>query len=203
MALLRFFASGRQGGERPVPAWRTCVAVLAFWLGTPGPATAKPTLEYQLKAVFLYRFSQFVEWPQQAFATAQTPLAVCVLGDDPFGDFLDETVQGEAVNGHPLQVLRLRHVEAAEGCHILFVSDSEQANLKSIVEALRGRHVLTVSNGEAFVRSGGIVGFRLADRRIRLAINPEAARSAGLRISSKLLRSAELVTPEGDSHVLP
>ncbi|MDF3029761.1 MAG: YfiR family protein [Moraxellaceae bacterium] len=195
MALLNLLSCGACRGRRIATACRAGIAVLALLAG--GQATAKPSLEYQLKAVFLYRFSQFVEWPQQAFASAQAPLSVCVLGDDPFGDYLDETVQGEVVKGHPLQVQRYRQVDEVGACHILFVSDSEQANLKGILESLRGRNILTVSNGDGFVRGGGIIGFMLEDRRIRLWINPEAARSAGLRISSKLLRASELATPGG------
>ncbi|MCD6059698.1 MAG: YfiR family protein [Moraxellaceae bacterium] len=195
MALLNLLSCGACRGRRIATACRAGIAVLALLAG--GQATAKPSLEYQLKAVFLYRFSQFVEWPQQAFASAQAPLSVCVLGDDPFGDYLDETVQGEVVKGHPLQVQRYRHVDEVGACHILFVSDSEQANLKGILESLHGRNILTVSNGDSFVRGGGIIGFMLEDRRIRLWINPEAARSAGLRISSKLLRASELATPGG------
>src|SRR5689334_16419660 len=95
-------------------------------------AEAAVTPEYQLKAVFLFNFTQFVEWPPQAFADANSPLVIGVLGDDPFGAYLDETVRGETVNGRPLTVQRYASVEEASKCHVLFISHSEAARQADI-----------------------------------------------------------------------
>lgn len=195
-------AASRPRLFRHRPLLAAALLVLAGALVVPGRAFAAPAPEYQLKAVFLFRISQFVEWPSQAFAADQAPLTICVLGEDPFGRYLDDTVSGEAANGHPMQVLRLRRVDESQACHILFVSDSELGSVGTILQALKARHVLTVSNGIPFVRRGGIVGFMLADGKVRLWINPVAASTAGLKLSSKLLRSAELVDAEegADAH---
>jgi hypothetical protein len=148
--------------------------------------------------VFLFNFSQFVDWPPQVFPDERSPIVLCVLGDDPFGAALDDVVHGEVVNGRALAVRRIRSVEEATDCHILFVSRSERAHLDEILRRLKGRSVLTVSDMDDFARAGGMIRFVTVDNKIRLRINVESARTAGLTISSKLLRPAHIIVPGED-----
>jgi len=150
--------------------------------------------EYQLKSVFLFNFAQFVDWPADAFADAQSPLVIGVLGDDPFGSFLDETVRGERVNGRALIVRRYKKLEDVNDCHILFISSSVGDRLPATLAKLKGRHVLTVGDTPNFAVDGGMIRFVNDKNRIRLSINLDAAKEAGVTISSKLLRPAEIVT---------
>jgi len=165
------------------------IAALAFAIA---PVAAPPT-EYQVKAVFLFNFSQFVDWPHTAFETPDAPLVIGVLGRDPFGAQLDEVVKGESVKGHPLQVRRFATVEELNGCHILFVSASEQRRLDEILQRVKGRSVLTVADKGDFAQRGGMILFVTERERVRMRINLEAAEAAGLTLSSKLLRPAEIV----------
>jgi hypothetical protein len=167
------------------------IALLTTGVGLPQPSTTSP--EYQVKAVFLFNFTQFVEWPANAFPEEQTPLVIGVLGDDPFGSYLDETVQGEKVNGHPLIVRRFYDAADINTCHILFITGAAKEKLKQTLEDLKGRSVLTVSDVTDFTRQGGMVRFFNENNKIRIRINLEATRSANLTISSKLLRLAEVV----------
>ena len=149
--------------------------------------------EYQVKAVYLYNFAEFVEWPPTAFSGQNAPLIIGVLGDDPFGSVLDETVHGEQANGRDLVVRRYRVVDEIAACHILFVSRSETDRLAPILRALRGRSILTISDAADFARRGGMVRFVTENHRIRLRVNLDAVKAANLTISSKLLRTVELV----------
>jgi len=149
--------------------------------------------EYQLKAVFLFNFVQFVDWPAAAAADSQLPLVIGILGDDPFGAFLDETVRGERLGARPIQVRRYRQVTDIGECNILFISRSERERVPEIVSGLKNRPVLTVSDADAFANRGGMIQFINDKNRIRLRINLEAAQAAHLTISSKLLRVADVV----------
>jgi len=149
--------------------------------------------EYQLKAVFLFNFVQFVDWPAAAAADSQLPLVIGILGDDPFGAFLDETVRGERLGARPIQVRRYRQVTDIGECNILFISRSERERVPEIVSGLKNRPVLTVSDADAFANRGGMIQFIKDKNRIRLRINLEAAQAAHLTISSKLLRVADVV----------
>jgi hypothetical protein len=199
MALLRAF--GRRRVNPGASGWAgvcglVCVLCLAHGGGLP--AQTAPTPEYRLKAVFLFNFAQFVEWPASAFPEPDTPLVIGVLGEDPFGAYLDETVRGERVNDRPLAVRRYRRVEEIGACHILFITGSEQGHLDQILDSLKGRSVLTVSDVVGFASRGGMIRFATERNRIRLRVNLEAARAANLTISSKLLRPAQIVSRGGD-----
>jgi hypothetical protein len=175
------------------------VAVLLALGAAPAraQAPAAPT-EYQVKAVFLFNFSQFVDWPAASFADARAPLVIGVLGSDPFGATLDEIVRGETVNGRPLEVRRYDAAEQIDTCHILFIERSQDERLDAVFAALKGRSVLTVGDFEGFARRGGIIRFVTVGNKIRLRVNLAAAQDAKLAISSKLLRPAQIVAPGQD-----
>jgi len=168
--------------------------VLAFALLVAAAPVALPApAEYQVKAVFLFNFSQFVEWPQQAFAAPDAPFVIAIVGEDPFGAQLDAAVRGETVMGHPLVVKRYHTVNEVEPCQILYISDSELARLDKILNSVERRSVLTVSDIERAAERGAVIQFTNERNRLRLRINVAAAKAAGLTISSKLLRPAEIV----------
>lgn len=162
-----------------------------------GVTTASPNKEYDIKAAFLFNFASFVEWPSTAFATPSAPFVIGILGDDPFGPILEEIVDGEQINGHPIAVRRLTSRQFAEAgaCHILFIGKSESRRLVPLLQQLRGRPVLTVADLPNFLDLGGTIGFS-TQGRVRLSINPTAVRAAHLNVSSKLLRLAEVVDRE-------
>ena len=166
--------------------------LLACGMLTAGPVLAAPTTS-QVEAVFLFNFSQFVDWPAQAFPQPDSPIVIGVLGSDPFDGTLDEVVRGEMVKGRPLVVRRFQRIEQLTDCHILFISRSERPRLEPIVQMLKGRSILTVSDLDEFAMQGGVIGFVLVDNKIRLRVNLQAAKDAGLTLSSKLLRPAQIV----------
>ena len=161
------------------------------------PARAATPSEYQVKAVFLYNFSRFVEWPETAFPDSKAPFVVGVFGFDPFGADLDEAVRGESVRGHPLVVRRVRNVAEAADCQIVFIHHSERERLPELLAAVDKRSILTVSDLEGAAKFGVMIRFVTQSGRIRMRINPDAARAAQLTISSNLLRSAEIVGSAG------
>jgi hypothetical protein len=151
-------------------------------------------VEYKVKATFLASFSQFVEWPNDALGSATTPIVVGVLGDDPFGNILEQAAIRKTSNGRAIQIIRFQDpVKAAAGSHILFIGNSEKSRLGKVLQELKDKPVLTVAEMPAFLREGGMVRFVIRDDRVQLEINPQAAQNNNLRISSKLLRLASIV----------
>lgn len=174
-------------------ACRASLFVLLSWsLSLPRlPAETLPSPEYQLKAVFLFNFAQFTAWPANAFAEAQSPLIIGVLGEDLFGPYLSETVRGEKVDARPLAVQHFRRAGEIRNCHVLFISRSEGDRLDQILSSLQGRNILTVSDIPGFTSRGGMIELYMEKNKIRMRINLTAVKTAGLIISSKLLRLAE------------
>lgn len=156
-------------------------------------SAAAPVSEYQLKAVFLFNFAQFVEWPPAAFPQANSPFVIGVVGKDPFGANLDDVVRGETLNQHPLVVQRFQSASDVRDCQILFIPASEVDHVPEILAKLKGQSVLTVGDADDAAQRGTVIGFYTQDRQVRLRINIDAARVASLTISSKLLRPAEIV----------
>ncbi len=149
-----------------------------------------PPLEYRLKAVFLLDFTKFVDWPPGALGPADAPFNICILGNNPFGSELDQVVSGEAAQGRKVAVQKISRVPAPGTCPIVFVGRLEDDSID--IGAL-GRGVLTVGEGEEFVRRGGMIGFVVDNRRVTFDINWRVSEAAGLKLSSRLLGVAKTV----------
>jgi hypothetical protein len=171
---------------------RRLLGLLVGALATVAAIGAAPS-EYQVKAVFLLNFTQFVEWPADAFPTPSSPLVIGVLGEDPFGPALDAAIEGETVNGHPLVVRRFPSADAVADCHILFINVPMKTQLADTLRSMQRRHILTVSDSREFASAGGVIEFVTIENKIRLQINLDAAKLANLSISTKLLKPARIV----------
>ena len=173
-----------------------CLALMAIaWFSCAQRVNAQSASfkEPEVKAVFLFNFAQFVEWPDSAFPARGSAFVIGILGDDPFGRVLDDVVRGEVVNGRALVVERFRRVEAIGPCHILFIGQFNAEQYSHIFATLERRPILTVGDTDGFAALGGAIRFVTAQNRIRLRVNMAAANAASLTISSNLLRSAEIV----------
>jgi len=153
--------------------------------------------EYQVKALFLYNFINFVDWPAGSSFYSSPAINVCIVGDDPFADALDN-IRNETVKGKKLVIRMYRPFDEPEGCHLLFIPASEKGHAGQILRSVRDANVLTVSDTVEDGRQGAIISFFIEQKKVRFAINIEAARRAGLKISSKLLRLAKIVNPGND-----
>ncbi len=181
----RWWRAGRWG-----LVWLCALAGFALRAAEPPPG------EYQVKAVFLFNFAQFAEWPQRAFTDAKAPIVIGVLGENPFGTYLDDLLKDEKVGGRPLAVRYCRTVDEAIGTHIIFVGRSEAAQFEPILAKFKGKPILTISDTETFIRAGGMVRFGTEAGKVRLWINIDEAKANGVTISSKIVRLATLVTRE-------
>jgi hypothetical protein len=161
--------------------FRAAAAVLASGLAWPAGSPGGDELEYQVKAAFLFNFLKFVEWPA---AAADSPWVIGVLGHDPFGDVLDQTVLGKVINGRRVEIRRYSRLNDVKDCNVLFIGRVEFEH--SGVPVQKG--LLTVGETPGFLKSGGIINFYLEDKHLRFEIRATAAHSAGLQVSSQLMK---------------
>ncbi len=167
-----------------------------FLVATVRAKQNRPT-ESQIEAIYLFNFSRFIQWPAHA-AAGTSDFPVCILGEDPFGTFLDETLAGETVAGKKIIAKRISTSQDALGCRIVFVSTSEQDHLKELFEVLDHKSVLTVSDIPEFADQGGMIEFVVRKNKVRFEINLTSATDAGLTLSSDLLKVA--VSVRKDAH---
>ena len=152
-----------------------------------------------LKALFLYNFVQFVDWPTNTFSSPATPLVIGVLGQERIAKALDDLARSETGHRRKLTIQRYRKLSDIQNCHILFIDQSQSQLLSDILGKVRGKPVLTVSDMEGFARSetperpSGMIQLITEEKKTRLRINVSTAKAANLAISSKLLKLAEIV----------
>lgn len=174
---------------------RNILAVLALCVllrAQDGARAEEPSQEYKVKAAFIQKLIQFVDWPGNAFEGDQSPIVICVLGENRFGDALEEAVRGKVINGRSVSVTYRARGEEMPRCQVLFVSSSENGRLEEIFRAVDGKPVLTIGEGEEFPAAGGTIRFYLEEKKLRFEINPRSAEKARLTISSKLMSLARI-----------
>jgi hypothetical protein len=170
------------------------LAVLTALMAPATAATEEPAqrLEYRVKAAFLYNFARFVTWPADSPRTSEA-VVIGILGKDPFGALLDSTVLGKTVGGKPFKVRRIPWEGDITGCHLVFIAASERRHAERAIAELNGSAVLTVGETDDFLDAGGMIGFVIEDEAVRIDMNLDAARKAGLEVSSQLLLVARTI----------
>ena len=177
-------------GGRPALA---SVALAATLIGAPAIAAqndAEVAPEVAVKAAFLYNFAKFVEWPA---LPADVPIVICVVGDAGIARAVVDTVSGQKISGHSLDVWVLQDSAKWRACHLLFIAAAETRRSAPGLDEIKTLPVLTVSDGKDFSLAGGIIEFYVEGGRLRFAVNVDAAERSMLRLSSRLLGLAKIV----------
>lgn len=170
--------------------WQARLLVVVLILGgNPAGANELPSLEYQVKASYIYNLVQFVTWPQDGEDAQSGHLSICVLGANRFGTALD-LLNDRKASGRTISVRYISDSNGAVGCQVVFVSSSQTRHELEIVASVAGPGVLTIGETPDFIEHGGIINFIKIDDKIRFEINDKVARQAGLHISAQLLNLA-------------
>ena len=173
---------------------RPCVIaaalLLSFHAGSIPAETAVGT--YQTKAALIHNVAMFVEWPGRSFVNDQSPIVATILGDCS-QDAAFHAIQGKTAKNREIQVRPATRVEEVGGSHILFICASERQQLAHILESVKDRSILTVSDMKHFAKGGGIISFIPVDEKTGFDVNLAAAQKAHLKISSQLLKLARTV----------
>lgn len=190
----------RAPASRHAAAWRSLLwacLLLASLLGVQeaGAQNVERTTELKVKAAYLYKFASFVEWPEGAFARADSPVVIGVIGADALADELERTVIGQVVNNRPIIVRRLRRADPVAGLHILFAGALEKGVLQDILHAAKGQPSLTVTDSEDAYAQGSMLNFVVSGHKLRFDVALKPVALSGLKISARMLSAANKVTP--------
>ncbi|MCK5831233.1 MAG: YfiR family protein [Methylococcales bacterium] len=160
--------------------------------------------EDTLKAVYSFKFGKFVQWPESKLNNSKKTLGYCILGKNPFTNAAFKSIENALVKGRKLKIQiyssGLLSDDALQDCHIVYVSQSEKNHQQHILAVLRNRPILTISDIDGFSQKGGMITLININERIHFEINPVAFKRAGLKVSSKLIELARLVTEETSEH---
>jgi hypothetical protein len=171
--------------------------VIACWLSSGAPqafSQNRQGVEYPVKLAFLYNFTKFIEWPPGSYRDPGAPHEICIVGRDPFNSDIESDLRTRIVGGHPVEVLSLKPTDTLSACHMVFIPATENGQATKIVRDLSGSSTLTVGETRGFAEVGGIINLTVEGNKVHFEVNQLAARRAGLKISSKLLSLAKIVT---------
>jgi hypothetical protein len=183
------FFKNKYVGRKLTFFFSTKIVVLALLLCTHS-AFAAATVEYKIKAAYLYNFTKFITWPERQSETFN----LCILGKDPFGSLIESIESREAL-GLPIKLVRMRRYDASKKCHLLFLGS---ATRKDTRELIASSGILTVSEKQHFAKYGGMIGFVIKEGKVKLQINLAKLKESGLEISAKLLEIVEIIGGNGD-----
>lgn len=169
------------------------LVALALPCRAAGSAAVAPQ---KVEAAFLRNFARYVTWPDEAFPSADSPWKICILGDDPFGDVMERTLEGRTEQGRAFEVHRATDLANVPSCQIVFVAIQDPVKRRAALRELRSRPVLTVGDDPGFLREGGIIRFQVSDR-VEMSVNLDQARSVSLKIQTKMLEVSRDVLENG------
>jgi hypothetical protein len=166
--------------------------VLGCLLFSPLLCAEDSSVEYQVKAGYLYNFTKFITWS----ADKTGAFNLCIVGNDPFGELIDP-IEKRSVNGLPIKLFRfdsLGSIDKGLHCHMVYVSSS----VKESPGVRNFDNTLVVGEGGEFVEQGGMIGFVKKQDKIKLYINRKKIEQNSLKISAKLLEVADDI--KGDTN---
>ena len=189
---------------RRVHRARSVVAVVVALATTGNAAFAQaPANEAQVKAAFVYNFLKFVDWPADVFVGPGDSLIVGIVGSGPTADAAARLLAGKLVNGRAVAIRRLKDDGPRPGVHALFIGNADTAHARRILDDVANAAVLSIGESPDFAAEGGVIGLLVEAQKVRFEINTDAAATAGLKISSKLLALARIVRSRDSEHDRP
>ena len=156
------------------------------------PCRADAPREEQVKAAFIYNFTQFVAWPADAFAGNDASFVIAVMGEDPYSGALEQAMAGKLVNGRPIAIRHFASADRIERCQILIVPASQQAAAPAILAKVQNAPVLTVGDGDSFMAQGGAIRLFLEEGRMRFELAPDIVAAARVAPGAKLMKLARI-----------
>ncbi len=175
--------------------WFAAVFYLCVVMGMSGPVSAEPALsENELKALYLFNFSFFVQWPDSCTSNSECDaFNFCATSSNEVTTKLNSLIANESFGSQPVNLLISPKPEVYSKCHVFYIDQSNEYQLHTLLDQLRPLPILTVSDIEHFIVKGGMIGFTRTQKRIVPSINNSLAVEHGLKISSKLLKIAHEV----------
>jgi len=151
--------------------------------------------EYDVKAAFLFNVLKFVDWPNE---TGKETMVITVVNHPAFAGKVSN-LEGKKVRGQRIRVEHMDSLPSTLDSSVVIVSELPEPDLLRLIEIANEKNILILSDRGEFTARGGMIGIPLENRRIQVIINPDAVKSAGLKVNSKLLRIARIVSATGTS----
>jgi hypothetical protein len=190
--------------RRAPPLWRWTVALLLLAVAAPALAPGQARAA-EVEAAYLVNFLRYTQWPEQSFSSEQAPFVVTVIGSASVVEAVRAVasaagmIDGRLVDVRALSAAQLsapdpQALDLLRTSHLVFFHASEVDSIpRRLLDQLARQPVLTVSNIDDFITSGGMLELVNVDGHIVFEANPAAIHDAGLLVSAKVLKLARSV----------
>ncbi len=190
--------------QRTLKAFASTCKVLLFSLLLTGSLLAKPvtssvnaqdatSIEYKVKAAYIFKFFKFFEWNNSDSTTPKQPFRVGVFGDSPIYAALENL--SKVSGGERIILKKIKLGDSLEGLHLLFLSKNSKDSFNKVFQESQSLSILTVGEETSFCLKGGAVNFIIVNEKVKFEINRQAAKKAGIKVSSRILKAAKVVYP--------
>lgn len=185
------FSKLREGTAVRLRSWAVRLLLCVFAIHAT--ASQPEVVEYQIKAAFLYKFGAYIEWPEQTFSQASSPVIIGVMGSDAVADELAQMSSGRNINGRPVSVKKLNHGDPIKGLHILFIARTDQSRMAATLAAARGLPLLVVTETDHKSMPVGVINFVIDGEKVRFDVALRSAEVNNIKLSARLLTVARKV----------
>ncbi len=152
--------------------------------------------EYDVKAAYVYNFAKFINWPPHYFENKDV-LVIGIYKNQNFGEVLEKVLENKKIKTKFWEINFINSVEDFEPCDILFVSNCSKEETIKLLKKVNKKSTLTIGNNiQKFCQYGGIINFTPKGSKKRFEINNNAAQKHKIKISSKLLTLARIITKD-------
>ncbi len=171
------------------------ICIIALMICLSGKALSQSE-EYMMKAVAFEKLSMFITWPARSSENnASREFIIAVLGQNPFGNILEEVYKNGKINGKKVKINYISSIQKLTDCNILFIPKIKISELQKVLDRLNGQPVLTVTDTEGFAQAGSFVNFYISENKLRFEINQKGMHDAGFSIDYRLLRVSKVLNP--------
>lgn len=172
-----------------------CLAATLTWAAPVASQSVGTASEQSIKAAYLYKFTDYVEWPADVLEDPTVPLTIGVLADERLARELETMTRGRVAHGRSIVVKQVARRDPLEGVHVLFVGSAGIAELPDVTSTARRQAILVVTESGNALELGSVINFRPMDQRIRFEVSLDSADRSGLKLSARLLAVAVYVQP--------
>lgn len=152
--------------------------------------------EYTMKAVALEKLSLFISWPANTLENDPSQeFVICILGQKSFKNILEDVYKDKKIKDRKVKIRNITNIEELPACQMLIISNVDVSELKAVLNYVKGKPILTISDSEGFAEAGCFINFYEYENKLRFEINQKSMEDAGFSIDYRLLKVAKVLNP--------
>lgn len=167
--------------------------ILSAGVIIPNKANAQAG-EYLLKAGYIEKITHFIEWPEM-INNNDTLFIITVLGENKLTAALNEIFNKVKVKDRKVKIITITNIQELIACQLLFIPKMKTNELNKVLNVVKGKSILTISDTEGFAEAGCFVNFYEYENKLRFEINQKGMKDAGFTIDYRLLKVSKVINP--------